>query len=264
MPLDYDDAVKDRQRKTEEEDEHKEGLPNHAPESGSKFEGEEIEKLAEQFGSIMVNPPGYLSKAGVQEQREQSRRPTQTSPTGESIEITAADLGLENVLLGGLAGELGDLSFGELGSLGDIDFDQLNTRDLLQIQVQTLVEMLSVTRLNARSTVASLSALYDIADAVEPFKRITVSGSNDIELAESPEPVVPESDDANIPTRRLFIKADSDNQTQMAFGDDEITPENGFILNPGESIVWPSDIRGDELYMTASKPGQTVHILGVF
>lgn len=132
-------------------------------------------------------------------------------------------------------------------SLGNLD--SLDTAGLLEVL--------------ARINVAQLAAMFDIADAVEPFQSITVSGVNAINDAGVPEPVVPESDQQAIPTRSLFMRADENNDNKIYIGDDEVAPNTGLVLAPGEFYVMESDLRAEELYMASDESGQTIQLLGL-
>lgn len=130
-----------------------------------------------------------------------------------------------------------------------VDIDGLGTEGLLRFIAKVNVNM--------------LMSLFDIANSVEPRDNIVISGTNAIEAADNPEPVVPKTDEVDIPTRQLLIKADSDNNRSIAFGDDTISPENGFVLRSGESIFIDIDLRGEELYMASEAAGQEVNLLGL-
>lgn len=144
--------------------------------------------------------------------------------------------------LGGRRSEFGiDVNLSQL--------DQLDTRGLMEVLV--------------RVNVAQLAAQFDIADAVEPFTTITVSGTNAIEDADTAEVAVPESDDQQIPTRVLFVRASPDNDNKIYFGDDGVQPNSGFVLRPGEFIVYETDLRGEELYMASEEAGEVVQLLGM-
>lgn len=131
----------------------------------------------------------------------------------------------------------------------DIDLSRLDQRGLLEIQ--------------ARVMISSLAALFDIADAVEPVSTVTVSGSNAISVAYNAEPVIPESDQQMVPTRTIFVRADRNNDEPIAFGDDGVSPESGFILESGESITIDLDLRETQLWMASDESGQEVHLLGM-
>ena len=115
----------------------------------------------------------------------------------------------------------------------------------------------------ARVEIVQLEVLLDIADSVDSFDTITVSGTNAIDNANESEVVVPESDNEVIPTRQLMIRSDTDNTNKIYFGDDEVRPNSGFVLLPGEMIVVEVDLRGEELHMASGEAGEQVQLLGV-
>lgn len=142
---------------------------------------------------------------------------------------------------------------GRRGGLG-VDID---VSDLDGLSDAGLLEVI------ARVNIAQLAALFDIADAVEPFQNITVSGINAIDDADTAEPVVPESDEEQIPTRTLMVRADRENKAKIYFGDDEVSPDSGFALEAGEYIWIETDLRAEELYMASVNEGETVQLLGL-
>jgi hypothetical protein len=131
----------------------------------------------------------------------------------------------------------------------DIDLGRLDQQGLLEVQARAMVSM--------------LSALFDIADAVEPVSTITVSGTNAISVPYNPEPVIPESDTQMVPTRTIFVRANRDNDEPIAFGDDGVAPQSGFVLESGESITIDLDLREAQLWMSSEERGQQVHLLGM-
>lgn len=134
----------------------------------------------------------------------------------------------------------------------DVDLDQLpnlGTPELLQII--------------ARVNLAMLSTMLDISDYTSPLSDITVSGTNAIDDDDVPQPVVPQSDQTEIPTRFLMIKSDSDNTKPIAFGDDGSSPDSGFVLEPGQHIALQLDLRGEVFYMASEQQGQVVQLLGM-
>lgn len=134
--------------------------------------------------------------------------------------------------------------------VGAPDLEGLNETGLLQVIAQTLIEQLNVQ--------------IDVANAVEPPTAITVSGTNAIDQAEEAELVVPQSDSSNIPTRTLFIRNDINNSSSIFFGDDEVQPQDGFVLVVGEWISIPFDLRQNQLWMASEEADQVVQLLGVF
>lgn len=141
------------------------------------------------------------------------------------------------------------------GRRGQLGFD-LNISGLSQMDTRGLLEVM------ARVNIAQLATMMDIADNIEPFSTITVSGTNAIDNANTEQPVVPQSDTEAIPTRTLFIRASPRNNKPIYFGDDEVQPNSGFVLRAGEFIIWETDLRGEELWMASESDGQIVQLMG--
>lgn len=131
----------------------------------------------------------------------------------------------------------------------DIDLSELDQRGLLEVI--------------ARILIAQTAATFDVADAVEPFRGISVSGTNVIEEADEAEEVVPGSSGSNIPTRLLMMKASDDNDNPIYIGDDDIEPDNGWKLERGQSLTISTDLREATLYMTAEEDGELIELLGL-
>lgn len=142
------------------------------------------------------------------------------------------------------------------GRRGQLDLG-IDVAGLGQLDTQGLLEVI------ARVSVAQLATLFDIADAVEPFSNVTISGVNAIDDPDTAEPVVPQSDSEDIPTRVLFIRASTQNNKKLYLGDDEVQPQSGYMLGPGEFITWELDLRGEEIYMAAGESGERVQLLGM-
>lgn len=142
------------------------------------------------------------------------------------------------------------------GNRGQLDLD-LSFDDLSELSDSSLLQVI------ARVNIAQLAALFDIADAVEPFSTITVSGVNAIDDANTAQPVVPRSDTEAIPTRTLFMRADENNNDSIYIGDDEVEPQSGLILGPGEFYVAESDLRAEEFWMASETEGQEIQLLGL-
>lgn len=135
-----------------------------------------------------------------------------------------------------------------LGSLKS-SLQAMNQRQLLEVV--------------ARIMLAQLASSLDIADSVDSSRSITVSGTNVIEYANTAEVVVPESDTTNIPSRTLFVQSDPANSEDIYFGDDKVSPNSGFVLSPGDSMNVGIDLRQTQLYMSSSKSGEQVNLLGL-
>lgn len=164
---------------------------------------------------------------------------------------------------------------GDQIDLGNIDFT--DSVGLLQAQLQMMniltdliVRMASQQKsvLNVSQDIQQVSrAMFEVdrrvLKNVSPFQLVTVNGTNDIQNANNPEPVVPESDETQIPTRELMIKASRGNNEKIWFGDDETSPNSGFSLSPGEGTTINVDLREQQLYMSSQEANQVVELLGV-
>lgn len=215
MPIDYDEAVKEKQKETPEAEEHLRGFVNYAQEVDSEFDGETLEEVGERVRDLLGVNPEFI-QAGAELPR--ANQPIQRRP-----------------------GQLPNFNF---------DLSELDQRDLMEVI--------------ARILIAQVAAIFDIADAVEPLRGVSVSGTNALENANQAEEVVPGSSGRNVPTRALFLKASDDNNVPIYIGDDAIEPENGWKLDRGQSIVLETDLREATLFMAADEDGQEIEILGLF
>lgn len=212
-PVSYEEAVKEKQRETDEEEEHLKGFPNYADEAEFDGDFEDLEERFRELKSKVEAVPDWLLPEGSNKPEFGGR-----APDPRDIQIAA-------------------------------NLEALDTRGLLEVI--------------ARVEIAQLATLFDISDYVEPLRNITVSGVNSIEDANEPEPVVPRSDEENVPTRILFIRADPQNTSEIAFGDDEVEPNSGFVLDNGETIFLEMDLRRQVLWMSSDTEGQSVQLMGV-
>lgn len=130
--------------------------------------------------------------------------------------------------------------------------------DLSQLDNTSLLELL--TRIEFSQLIAQLDTL----DAVTPPSTITVSGANQITDAGLPQAVVPSNENTEIPTRTLLILTDVQNEAPVAFGDDKVDPQTGFILRPGENMTIDLDLREEVLYMASDDDQAVVYLLGLF
>lgn len=153
---------------------------------------------------------------------------------------------------------LGSQFEGVEGDLANLDQSGL----LLDIARSNRVILQSMTSLLQINT-ELLSAQFDTLESVEPYRQITVSGVNIIENENETVPVVPESEDIDIPSRTLFIKASTNNKGEITIGDDEVEPQNGWILRAGEYIVIDDDLSAEVMYMAGNREGDAVELLGV-
>jgi len=239
----YDEAV--------EEDNQTQDVGGHVDDFLSQQEWDEstpLQDLESQFddvGSFLETLPDGINVGGVD-----IPTPRQPDLVG-GIDLSEID-DLEDVL-NEIAGDITQLG---------VDLGDLGQTGLLEVQARALRAIALLTLQQSQISLQSLQAQFDILSAVEPVSAITVSGRNSIDQAGVPQPVVPQSNNTQIPTKSVYIRNSQDNNEPIAFGDDEINPDNGFILNPGESLDYPIDIRNAVLYMASSEQGAEVELLG--
>lgn len=212
-----------------------------------EFSGERVERLAEDYPMIAQAVPSDLRPPEVGDdipQRVERRQ--------EILVDLEDQFGVD----------LGSISQ-EIQNLTEVSLEELGQEGLLRVIARAGVLATQLMSVGMSTQVSKLEALLSIATAVEPGRLITVTGRNVIEQADTPEPVIPQSNNTDVPTRTVWIRADPQNQNNIAFGDDEIDPEDGFYLTPGESIVWELDFREDQLYMASEESGDAVRILGM-
>lgn len=236
-------------RETQEErniEEHEEGHVEGQParESAGLFTGIGLEERAERFETILEAVPEELEEAVRDELGRRERTVTVNRASSSISDITSQF---------------------QVDVLEDLDLSALDNNDLLQLIAQILQFQFELQGVVASIQVDQLQALFDILTSVEPFTVITVSGVNEIESDEVDEaiPVVPESDTVSIPTRMLFIHASPDNDDEIAIGDDDVEPDDGFILEPGESQFLGINISDQVLWMAGESEGDGVQLLGL-
>lgn len=236
-PQTFEEARREFTEEREEEGEE----PFYAEESDAMADVEDLGTVAERIQTITEASPRELSRLGLR--------------VRESAEDRAEGrLGPIRVRLGQLEGVLDDLA---------LDLQTAETQaEILRNIAQSNLFMAERLSILTQTQVEVLDATFQILNSLEPFNRITVSGTNDIEDADTAEPVVPDSDNVSIPTRILIIKASDNNQDEIAIGDDETDPDSGYILNSGENLILNIDLRDETLYMASDTAGETVELLG--
>lgn len=274
-PESHEEAIREKQEETEEEEEHLVGMPNFAQETEGPEPKEDIRDAADT-DTVSISSPDWLSKTD----RRRSPSPDQRRSPG-TPNLGSIDLGQLGEMLNQSSVSVGDIDPDNLDNVSfgdaDIDIDSLLSginldnvspgegalirllSALLQFQTNQFQVMNVLTRLQLATSVG----IADLIDIESPLSNITVSGSNTISDANSPEPVVPDSDQGNISTNTLFIKADEKNTDPIFIGDDEVDPSSGYVLRRGEDEMIETDLRGEELYMASSQSGQIIHILGM-
>lgn len=237
-PVLFEDARREHQDEVEEEGEE----PFYAPEAPEDLDRSDLEEEVEELRSFLsVSPP---------ELREIGRRPTQTIEERRDVVIGPLNFKLDGFREG-------------IEGLKDQLENATETNDFLNIIAQAAIQIDEQLNVLTSTQIDSLSALFDIVGAVEPFSRITVSGTNDIDDVDTAEPVVPDSDEVSIFTRILFVKSSDSNTDTIAIGDDETQPDNGWVLDPGENLVLSIDLRDETLWMASETSGVTVELLGL-
>lgn len=144
------------------------------------------------------------------------------------------------------------------------NLDLQDSTQLLQLIASFLQTQNQLLGVVANTSVTQLENLISIANDVRPATLVTVSGREIIDDADVPQPVIPDSDKTDIPTKTVFIRADPDNDNPIVIGDDEVDPNDGFILQPGEAQEVRIDFRDDQLFMAADEAGEAVRLLGLF
>ena len=233
------------------------------------FEERTRERAREAREGDRSSGPGYER---VMRFFDQFSRPVPEGLKPDSVERRDARRSEERVRFRGVLDDLLGERIGQnletledlVRDANDVDLDSISGDDLLRFTAQ-------VNLIQANSAVASLETLItsavfldDIAGAVEPPSTISVAGIND--LGSSPTvagEVIPESEDREFPIRKLVLRASRSNTGDVFFGDDDISPNAGFKLSPGESIQLDLDFRDDTLYMAGDHRSDEVSFLGL-
>lgn len=206
---------------------------------------EVVEDLEERYDDVITflkSSPETLSKLGF---RSISTPEQRIGTTVGPLRLRLSEL---EGILDDLASDLQDAE-SQIDILRNIAQSNLFIAQRMSVISSTQVEM--------------LDAVFNILGSLEPFSRITVSGTNEIQNVDTAEPVVPDSDNIEIPTRLLMVKSSDTNTDEIAFGDDETEPSSGFVLAPGESISINVDLRDEALFMASESTGQVVELLGM-
>lgn len=143
------------------------------------------------------------------------------------------------------------------------DFGELNNLQLLQVISQNSTIQGQLLQVMADTMVQMLSTMASIDNSVGASETVTVSGSNTIDDANTPQAVIPGSDSTSIPTNKLFLKAGNNNDNPIYLGDDEVDVGGGFSLDAGESITMNIDFRADQIFMVSSEAGEEIEIIGL-
>lgn len=228
--------------------------------SPEQFDGETIEEIASQIETVMAPGPS------VREEGE-------TDFGGNPGSITIPSPGVGPIDIPNI--ELGDLGEFDLSFIDETDFTNAQEVRVAQFEILTIIaELLAKTVFQQQATAQFTQQIAGIGQAnfevnkrilrnAQPISRITISGTATIQDANSTTLVVPESDENSTPTRQLLIRSSVANTTRLFFGDDEVSPEAGFSLQPGEAQSLPIDLREEDLYVAADEANQVVELIGV-
>lgn len=168
---------------------------------------------------------------------------------------------ISTYLEGIIGQDIGDLE-ANLSALFEQELDGLGQTELLRMLVETLRIQTAFSDLLTQQSITQLTFLNDIATAVESPVAITVSGVNEIEQPDDPIPVIPNSDDQRYEVTELIIRADPNNTRDIYIGDDNVQPDRGLVLQPGESETVELDFRISTLWMASAQGDQLVQLLG--
>jgi len=199
------------------------------------------------FREILFTPSERLS-GGLGGSFDRERR-RQQSQQQLSLDLQDAF----GISLEGLDTAIQDLYQADLETLDDLNILRFIAEAM---RVQTLQNKISLDQESAISIF-----LNDIATAVEPPTDIVVSGTVDVEEADIPQEVLENLD--QVRTRMLIMKANPLNDKPIYFGDDEVEPEDGFVLVPGEKIELPISYRDAHIYMASEERGASLQLLGL-
>lgn len=208
---------------------------------------EDIDELADRLGRIALPTPGELGPDELG--RERRQRELRIDILQELADQLGVDLS-----------DLQETLIDEAQTNLDLD-DASQLLQLIASFLQTQNQLLGVI---ANTNVSQLENIIAISNDVKPATLISVSGREVIDDPDTSQPVVPESDTTDIPTNTLFIRADENNSTPIAIGDDDVDPDDGFILKPGEAQEVSIDLRDEQLFMASETDGDAVRLLGLF
>lgn len=195
-------------------------------------------------------PEGFIQETV---DRRAERTEEEREELGEQVDQSfEVDLGQEDVL-------------DNIRELNDIQLEAIEEEiGLLQVIAESSRMSASILGVMLENQVDTLLELSYIREAVEPNFNLNVSGVAATEEPGEPVPVIPDSDDRSFNVRRLFVRAMPYNSYPLYFGDDGVSPQSGFILQPGEYIILNIDFRDTTIYMASEESGQEVGIMGVF
>lgn len=215
----------------------------------------DLEERVENLETVIRSTPGRLSdrpeEADVSQVTDSIRTDIDNITQGFSM------VDINNLL------EQQDVSV-SIPDLADSLATAESQLDYLQNIAQSNMSILQMLTTLSQTQVDMLEAIFSLETSMSEFSRITVSGSNQIDEADVPQPVVPNTDDTGVVTRTLFMKAAEDNTSPIAIGDDEVDPVNGWVLHENEHLILDMDLsQNDILWMASEDSGQLIELLGV-
>jgi hypothetical protein len=211
------------------------------------FDGESIEEFADSLDGITLPTPDELA-------------PGDTAASRREVELRISVLEELSDQLGITLEELQD----RLGATPQPDPGTNDVAGLLQILISLIQSQNSVLGVIANTQVSQLQNLVTVAQNISPNTLVTVTGREVISQSGEPQLIIPQSDQTDIPTRELYVRADSQNTSNIAIGDDAVDPDDGFFLKPGEYERIGVDFREQQLYMASEEAGDAVRLLGLF
>lgn len=219
---------------------------------GDRSTGPAYERATKFFEAFSRAVPDGLKPDGIE--RKDARR--------EESRSRFRDV-LDQLLGEGIGQNLDELE-SLLKDANEINLQQRTDSELLQFIGQTNLIKANASVATLETLITSAVFLDDIATAVEPPSTISISGINDIgNNPEVADVVIPESEDREFPIRKIVLRASRQNKKDIYFGDDDISPEAGFKLSPGESIELDLDFRDDTLYMAGEERTDEVSFMGL-
>lgn len=214
--------------------------------------GKEGDGMGDPLGIVTGIPPSMVSDTiSDRFESRQQRRSDVVDSIVSSIQLAIEeDLGIDN---------LGD----SVKQLNEIDLSNVeNQKELLRLLVEAERINTTVNAARLQNDITVVSLLNSMLSAVEPAFGISTYGVNVID-EDAPQPVVPRSDEVDIPTKNLVVRALPDNKDDIYIGDSKVAPQEGFLLRPGEWRRFHIDIRDQELFMAAENTGNEVSLIGL-
>lgn len=224
------------------------------------FDDKRVQEKYEDLERVLIATPDSLG--GVRDDFDNRRQETR-----DQLEINIEDaLGVN---FGDVAASVEAVEEA-IQNETDQDLSGLSSRELqarivqrLGLLLQDSIQRTKLMQVMSEGMLQNVSANVSVLENVRPYSNITVSGKTEIKDAGEPQAVIPEAENTEIPTRTLFIRSDPDNSDKIYFGDDEVQPEEGYVLTPGEAINIDVDFRNDSLWCASATEGEELMLIGV-